>query len=52
VLDNPPNSSPILKDSKHKEDEKILLLQKLFVTSSLIGSTGATGASQSTALDY
>jgi hypothetical protein len=52
VLDNPHNSSPILKDSKHKEDEKILLLQKLFVTSSLIGSTGTTGASQSTALDY
>ena len=37
---------------KHKEDEKILLLQKLFVASSLIGSTGGTGAAQSTSLDY
>jgi hypothetical protein len=52
VLDNPHNSSSLLKDNKHKEDEKILLLQKLFVTSSLIGPTGSTGTSQSTALDY
>ena len=52
VLDNPNNSSSLLKDTKHKEDEKILLLQKLFVASSLIGSTGGTGAAQSTSLDY
>ena len=46
VLDNPNNSSSLLKDTKYKEDEKILLLQKLFVASSLIGSTGGTGAAQ------
>jgi len=52
VLDNSIEGSSLLKDPKHKEDEKILLLQKLFVVSSLISSTGATGASQSTSLDY
>lgn len=51
VLDNTLNSSTLLKDPKHKEDEKILLLQKLFVSSSII-SPGAAGASQSTSIDF
>ncbi len=52
VLDNSIEGSSPFKDPKHKEDEKILLLQKLFVVSSLLSSTGPTGASQSTSLDY
>jgi hypothetical protein len=51
VLDNSSNNSALLKDPKHKEDEKILLLQKLFVSSSMI-SPGATGATQTTSIDY
>ncbi|MGN6821255.1 MAG: hypothetical protein ACTHJ7_00490 [Candidatus Nitrosocosmicus sp.] len=51
VLDNTLNSSTLLKDPKHKEDEKILLLQKLFLSSSII-SPGAAGASQSTSIDF
>jgi hypothetical protein len=51
VLDNSNNSSSLLKDPKHKEDEKILLLQKLFVTSSL-ATSGAAGAAQSTSIEY
>jgi hypothetical protein len=51
VLDNSNYSSSLLKDPKHKEDEKILLLQKLFVASSL-ATSGATGASQSTSMEY
>jgi hypothetical protein len=51
VFDNTINSSTLLKDPKHKEDEKILLLQKLFVSSSII-SPGAAGASQSTSIDF
>jgi hypothetical protein len=51
VLDNSNNSFSLLKDPKHKEDEKILLLQKLFVTSSL-ATSGAAGASQSTSMEY
>ncbi len=52
VLDNSiTGSHSLLKDPKHKEDEKILLLQKLFVTSSLV-SSGASGAAQSTSMDY
>jgi hypothetical protein len=51
VLDNTLNSSTLSKDPKHKEDEKILLLQKLFVSSSII-SPGAAGASQSTSIDF
>jgi hypothetical protein len=51
VLDNSNNSHSLLKDPKHKEDEKILLLQKLFVTSSL-ATSGAAGASQSTSMEY
>ena len=52
MLDNPNPSSALLKDPKHKEDEKILLLQKLFVASSLINSSIASGASQSSSGDY
>jgi hypothetical protein len=51
VLDSSNSSPTLLKDPKHKEDEKILLLQKLFVTSSLI-NTGAAGAAQSSSMDY
>jgi hypothetical protein len=51
VLDNSNSSPNLLKDPKHKEDEKILLLQKLFVTSSLI-NPGAAGAAQSSSMDY
>jgi hypothetical protein len=51
VFDNTINSSTLLKDPKHKEDEKILLLQKLFVSSSII-SPGGAGASQSTSIDF
>ena len=51
VLDNSSNNPALLKNPKHKEDEKILLLQKLFVSSSLI-SPGATGAAQTTSIDY
>jgi hypothetical protein len=51
VLDNSNSSPTLLKDPKHKEDEKILLLQKLFVTSSLI-NPGAAGAAQSSSMDY
>ena len=50
VLDNTLNNSTLLKDPKHKEDEKILLLQKLFVSS--IISPGAAGASQSSSIDF
>ncbi len=52
MLDNSNPSSALLKDPKHKEDEKILLLQKLFVASSLINSSIAPGASQSSSSDY
>ncbi len=52
MLDNSNPSSALLKDPKHKEDEKILLLQKLFVASSLINSSIAPGASQSSTSDY
>lgn len=52
VLYNSNPSSALLKDPKHKEDEKILLLQKLFVASSLINSSIAPGASQSSSSDY
>jgi hypothetical protein len=51
VLDSSNSSPTLLKDPKHKEDEKILLLQKLFVTSSLI-NPGATGAAQSSSMEY
>lgn len=51
VLDNTNNNSAVLKDPKHKEDEKVLLLQKLFVSSSMI-SPGATSATQSMSIDY
>jgi hypothetical protein len=51
VLDSSNSSPTLLKDPKHKEDEKILLLQKLFVTSSLI-NPGAAGAAQSSSMDY
>ncbi len=52
VLDSSITGSPsLLKDPKHKEDEKILLLQKLFVTSSMV-SSGASGAAQSTSMEY
>ena len=52
MLDNSNPGSAPLKDPKHKEDEKILLLQKLFVASSLINSSIAPGASQSSSSDY
>jgi hypothetical protein len=52
MLDNSNPSSALLKNPKHKEDEKILLLQKLFVASSLINSSIAPGASQSSSSDY
>ncbi len=52
MLDNSNPSPALLKDPKHKEDEKILLLQKLFVASSLINSSIAPGASQSSSSDY
>ncbi len=52
MLDNSNHSPALLKDPKHKEDEKILLLQKLFVASSLINSSIAPGASQSSSSDY
>jgi hypothetical protein len=51
VLDSSNSSPTLLKDPKHKEDEKILLLQKLFVTSSMI-NPGAAGAAQSSSMDY
>jgi hypothetical protein len=51
VLDSSNSSPTLLKDPKHKEDEKTLLLQKLFVTSSLI-NPGAAGAAQSSSMDY
>ena len=51
VLDSSNSSPTLLKNPKHKEDEKILLLQKLFVTSSLI-NPGAAGAAQSSSMDY
>jgi len=51
ILDNSSNNPALLKDPKHKEDEKILLLQKLFVSSSMI-SPGAAGATQTTSMDY
>lgn len=51
ILDNSSNNPSLLKDPKHKEDEKILLLQKLFVSSSMI-SPGAAGATQTTSMDY
>ena len=51
VLDSANASPTLLKDPKHKEDEKILLLQKLFVSSSMI-NPGATGAVQSSSMDY
>jgi hypothetical protein len=51
VLDTTHHSSVLLKDPKHKEDEKILLLQKLFVSSSMLGP-GAAGASQSSSMDF
>lgn len=52
VLDSSITGGPsLLKDPKHKEDEKILLLQKLFVTSSMV-SSGASGAAQSTSIEY
>ena len=41
----------IIKSFYH-EDEKILLLQKLFVASSLINSSIAPGSSQSSSSDY
>ena len=52
VLDISSPGSALLKDPKHKEDEKILLLQKLFVASSLINSSIGSGASQSSSGDY
>jgi hypothetical protein len=52
MLDNSNPSSALFKDPKHQEDEKILLLQKLFVASSLINSSIAPGASQSSSSDY
>ncbi len=52
VLDNSNPGSSHLKDAKHNEDEKILLLQKLFVASSLVNSSIASGASQSSSGDY
>ena len=52
VLDISSPGSALLKDPKHKEDEKILLLQKLFVVSSLINSSIGSGASQSSSGDY
>ncbi len=52
MLDNSNPSPALLKDPKHKENEKILLLQKLFVASSLINSSIAPGASQSSTSDY
>lgn len=52
MLDNSNPSSTLLKDPKHQEDEKILLLQKLFVASSLVNSSIAPGASQSSSSDY
>ncbi len=52
MLDNSNPGSDLLKDPKHQEDEKILLLQKLFVASSLINSSIAPGASQSSTSDY
>ena len=51
ILDNSSNNPALLKNPKHKEDEKILLLQKLFVSSSMI-SPGAAGATQTTSMDY
>jgi len=51
ILDNSSNNPALLKDPKHKEDEKILLLQKLFVSASMI-SPGAAGATQTTSMDY
>ena len=51
VLDNSSNNPALIKDPKHKEDEKILLLQKLFVSSSMI-SPGAAGTTQTTSMDY
>ena len=52
MLDNSNPSTTLLKDPKHQEDEKILLLQKLFVASSLLNSSIAPGASQSSSSDY
>jgi hypothetical protein len=52
VFESPVPGSDLLKNPKHKEDEKILLLQKLFVASSLINSSIASGASQSSSADY
>lgn len=52
MLDNSNPGSALLKDPKHQEDEKILLLQKLFVASSLVNSSIAPGASQSSSSDY
>ena len=51
ILDNASSSQTVIKDSKHKDDERILLLQKLFVTSSL-ATTGASGANQSSSMEY
>ena len=52
MLDNSNPDTTLLKDPKHQEDEKILLLQKLFVASSLVNSSIAPGASQSSSSDY
>ena len=51
ILDNTSSNHAILKDPKHNDDERILLLQKLFVTSSL-ATTGAGGANQSASIEY
>ncbi len=51
ILDSTSHSHTVLKDPKHKDDERILLLQKLFVTSSL-ATTGAGGANQSASIEY
>jgi len=51
ILDSASHSHIVLKDPKHKDDERILLLQKLFVTSSL-STTGAGGANQSASIEY
>lgn len=52
MLDNSNPGTTLLKDPKHQDDEKILLLQKLFVASSLVNSSIAPGASQSSSSDY
>ncbi len=51
ILDNASPSHTVLKDPKHKDNERILLLQKLFVTSAL-ATTSAGGANQSASIEY